>query len=183
MKHSVFTCIFIASFSYFAAASPLMATSSYEQWEKCRDKAASSVKQSEVGMIGVERHIKKICGSAPVKETGTEVGVGVQPQNLVRSQTWKPKFMNITKTKYKDFAKRLDLANPTVLENGWIIGQGQAPHSGGFDEAAFAIEASTGKVYGAMLEGGKRIYGFGFGTSWAEAPTSLQKWAHAHGLR
>lgn len=183
MKHCILVCIFVASASQLVAAPLLMASSSYEQWEKCRDKAASSVKQSEVGMMGVERHIDKKCGAAPVKETGTEAGVGVEPRDLVRSQTWKAKFMKITNSKYNEFVKRFGLANLTVLENGWITGQGQVPHGGGFDEAAFTINVSTGQVYGAMLDRGSKIYGFGFGDSWANAPPLLQKWARERGIR
>lgn len=183
MKHRILVCIFVASVSLLFVVSPLMASSSYEQWEKCRGKAASSVKQSEVGTMGVERHILKKCGSPPVKETGTKEGVDVEPRDLVRSQAWKQKFMEITKSKYKEFVKRFEVSGPTVLENGWIIGAGQAAHSGGFDEAALAIKASTGQVYGAMLEGGTEIYGFGFGPSWTDAPPYLQKWARDNGLR
>ena len=183
MKHHSFVCFFIVPMLPLIVVSSLMASSSYEQWEKCRDKASSSVNQSEVGMMGVERHILKKCGPPPVKETGTEEGVGVLPHDLVRSKAWKPKFMEITKSKYNEFVKRLEVSSPTVLENGWITGDGQAPHSGGFDGAMFAIKASTGQVYGAMLEGGSKIYGFGFGSSWTDAPPSLQKWAHENGLR
>lgn len=183
MKHRTPVCFLLASVLPFFAVSPLMASSPYEQWEKCRDKAYSSVNAIEVGKMGVEQHILKKCGTPPVRETGTQKGVGVPPYDLVRSQAWKQKFMEITKSKYNDFVKRFDVASLTELENGWIIGQGQAVRSGGFDGAAFAINASTGQVYGAMLEGGKKIYGFGFGPSWTDAPPSLQKWARENGLQ
>ena len=51
------------------------------------------------------------------------------------------------------------------------------PHSGGHDEAAFAINIASGEVFCVMLEEGNKITGFGFGTSWEDAPKFLQTWA------
>jgi hypothetical protein len=101
----------------------------------------------------------------------------------VRSKTWKKKFMDVTGDQYAAFLKRLDVASETVLEDGWIVGEGQAPHAGTIDEAAVAIEARTGRVFAAMMVGGSRIYGLGFGESWANAPPPLQRWARERGLK
>jgi hypothetical protein len=151
-----------------------------EAWEKCRDKAEASVDQREVGIAGVEAEIKNQCGGRPVKELGTATGaIGVLPSDVVRSKAWKKKFMGITKGKYKVFSERLSVASETKLEGEWITGEGIAPHSGGSDEAAFAINTKSGQVFGAMLEEGNQIHGFGFGESWDNAPSFLREWAAA----
>ena len=155
---------------------------SYEQWETCRDKAVASVNVLEVGRQGAENAIRRQCGEPPVREAGTEIGVGVRPDDLVRSKTWKKKFTDITKERYAAFVERLAVTSETVLEDGWIVGEGQAPHAGTVDEAALAIEARTGRVFAAMMVGGSRIYGFGFGESWPDAPPPLQRWAQTRGL-
>jgi hypothetical protein len=155
---------------------------SYEQWETCRDKAVASVNVLEVGRQGAENAIRRQCGEPPVREAGTEIGVGVRPDDLVRSTTWKKKFTDITKERYAAFVERLGVTSETVLEDGWIVGEGQAPHAGTIDEAALAIEARTGRVFAGMMVGGSRIYGFGFGESWPDAPPPLQRWAQKRGL-
>jgi ankyrin repeat protein len=156
---------------------------SYEQWETCRDKAVASVNVMEVGRQGAENAIRRQCGEPPAREAGTEIGVGVRPDDLVRSKTWKKKFTDLTKERYTAFVERLGVTSETVLEDGWIVGEGQVPHAGTIDEAALAIEARTGRVFAAMMVGGSRIYGFGFGESWADAPPPLQRWAQKRGLK
>jgi hypothetical protein len=152
-----------------------------KKWEQCRDKAESSVNQQEVGISGVEYEIKSKCGDPPAKEPGSTTGaVGMHPYDLVRSKTWKSKFVAITKGKYKSFVERLKVSSETNLEGDWITGAGQAPHMGGSEEAALAINAKSGEVYGAMLEDGKTLSGFGFGTSWENAPKFIKEWAADH---
>jgi hypothetical protein len=156
---------------------------SYERWENCRDKAAASVNAVEVGLGGLRREVERRCGEPPVPAPGAASGLGVRPTELLRSKAWKQKFADVTKGEHQAFVKRLDVASETVFEDGWIVGQGQAPHAGTIDEAALAIDPRTGRVYAAMMVDGKRILGFGFGESWADAPPSLQRWARARGLR
>lgn len=176
MKIRLWSCVLFA----LVLLAPLMpvnaAPLTEKQWEKCLDKAEASVDQNEVGMAGVEAAVKDQCGDPPVKETGTDKGVGVHPYDLVRSKAWKKKFMALTKDQYQTFIDRLVVGSETTQEGGWVIGEGIAPHLGGSDEAAFAINAATGEVYGAMLEDDK-LTGFGFGTDWAKAPDFLQEWA------
>lgn len=148
-----------------------------EEWEKCKDKAETSVDQIEVGVSGVEAAIIEQCGIRPVDESGSVSGIGVSSYDLIRSKVWKEKFVRITKGKYEDFVNRLGVSDITTLENGWIVGAGLMPHSGGHDEAAFAINIASGEVFGVMLEDSNKIVGFGFGTSWEDAPKFLQTWA------
>ena len=156
---------------------------SYEQWENCRDEAAASVNAVEVGLGGLRREIERRCGEPPAPAAGAASGLGVRPTELVRSKAWKQKFADVTKGEHQAFVKRLEVASETVFEDGWIVGQGQAPHAGTIDEAALAIDPRTGRVYAAMIVDGKRILGFGFGESWPDAPPPLQRWARARGLR
>jgi hypothetical protein len=163
---------------------PVKATArTYEQWEECRTRAAASVNAMEVGRQGMEEAIERQCGSRPVREAGTERGVGVRPDDLVRSKTWRKKFMAITGDQYDALVKRLHVTSETVLEDGWIVGRGNAPHAGTIDEAALAIDARTGRVFAAIMVDGKRLYGFGFGEAWTDAPPSLQRWAQKLGLK
>jgi hypothetical protein len=148
-----------------------------KEWEKCRDKAEASVDFHEQGNAGIESAIQKQCGEPPVNESGTVRGIGIHPYDLVRSKTWKKKFTNITKKEYEIFTHRLSVAGITRLEEEWLVGEGNAPHSGGDSEAAFAINVASGEVFVAMLEDGNKISGFGFGTSWENAPKFLQTWA------
>ncbi len=151
-----------------------------KEWELCRDKAEASVNYQEVGMSGIEYAIKTKCGAPPAKEQGNITGaVGMLPYDLVRSKTWKNKFVAITNGRYKPFVERLSVGSPTVLGGEWVTGEGNAPHSGGSDEAALAINVKSGEVYGVILQGGQ-ISGFGFGSSWDNAPKFIQNWVAAH---
>lgn len=152
-----------------------------KEWNKCRDKAAASVDQRMVGVVGVEVEIQEQCGTPPVNEAGTNSGVGVHPYDLVRSKRWKQKFVRITQGRYQAFVDRLVVAGNTRLEGGWIIGEGMAPHSGGADAAAFAIHAASGEVFAVMIEDSTRLSGFGFGSSWEGAPKALQTWVRERG--
>jgi len=168
-------CVISTSYSY--AEKP----KTVNEWEQCRDEAEADVNQQEVGISGIEYEIKSKCGEPPAKEPNSITGaVGMLPYDLVRSKAWKSKFVAITQGKYQLFAERLSVSNTTTLEGDWIVGAGLAPHMGGSDEAALAINAQTGEVYGAILEDGKTIYGFGFGASWENAPQFIKEWAVNH---
>ena len=150
------------------------------EWELCRDKAESSVSELEVGVSGVEAEINDKCGVRPVKEPSTLTGaVGMHPYDLVRSNAWKSRFIKITEENYQQFVDRLEVASETVLEGEWVVGDGIAPHSGGSEEAAFAINAKTGDVFAAIMEDGNKFSKFGF-NSWKIAPPYLQKWFASH---
>ena len=173
--YALFGCIISTSSAYAAKPKTLKA------WEQCRDKAEASVDQQEVGIAGIEYEIKTQCGEPPAKEPNGITGiVGVSPYDLVRSKAWKSKFVAITQGKYESFVERLSVTGVTTLEDGWVVGDGLAPHMGGSDEAAIAINIETGEVYAATLEDSKSIYGFGFGSSWENAPKFIKEWAADH---
>jgi hypothetical protein len=147
-----------------------------QEWERCRDKAESSVNQLDVGVVGVETEIMMKCGAPPPEEPSLVSGsVGMHPYDLVRSKAWKSKFVRIAKDNYSALVDRLVVASETILEGHWIVGEGQAPHSGGIENAAIAINSETGEVYAAIMESGIRFSRFGF-SSWQSAPPFLQQW-------
>lgn len=169
---ALFVCLLDAAY----AAKPRTA----KEWEQCRDKAEESVNQMEVGIAGVEYEIKKRCGAPPAKEPSSATGaVGMQPSDVVRSKAWRDKFKAITKARYPAFVERLSVASKTQLEGDWIVGEGIAPHSGGVEEAAMAINAKSGEVLGAMLEDGKKTTRFGADGTWQNAPAFLKDWVAA----
>ena len=85
--------------------------------------------------------------------------------------------MSLLQGKYKGFVERLTVSGNTRQEGEWIIGEGLAPHMGGVEEAVFVIHVPTSRVFAAMLEDGKQLTGFGFGSSWDNAPGYLKAWA------
>ena len=153
-----------------------------KEWEKCINKVSKKVDIVQVGNFGVEAAIKYQCGDRPVEESASMVsGIGVSPYDLVRSKTWKNRFISITKDKYDDFINRLEMSSGnTISKDGWIFGEGGKPHFFGSDTAAFAINISSGEVFAAILEDGDKITGFGFDSSWGNAPESLQTWKKNH---
>ncbi|TXI25969.1 MAG: hypothetical protein E6Q61_01295 [Nitrosomonas sp.] len=157
-------------------ATPAFASTSrpLKEWDDCVARAESSVSQQQVGVWGVEATIRERCGSRPVVEPDTKVGE--VPYDLVRSKTWAPKFRLILGDSYDAFVERIVVSSETELEGEWVVASGLMPHNGGDDEAAFAINKRTGAVYAAMLEDGKDLSGFGFGSSWSDAPPFLQRW-------
>jgi len=174
--------ILICTCMGFALAGSAYATKlkTLSEWELCRDKAESSVNQFEVGVSGVEAEINEKCGEPPAKEPSPLTGaVGMHPYDLVRSNAWKSHFTKITQESYQGFVERLTVAGETVLEGEWVVGEGIAPHMGGSDEAAFAINTKTGEVFAAMMEDGKKFTKFGF-NAWENAPPHLQEWFNSH---
>ncbi|MEN9353569.1 MAG: hypothetical protein RL318_894 [Fibrobacterota bacterium] len=151
-------------------------TKTMKQWEKCRDRAESSVNQMEVGIWGVEAEIKSKCGEPPAQEPSALTGaIGMSPYDLVRSKAWKKKFLALTKSNYSAFVDRLVMSSGIEFDGAWIVGKGFAQHCGGSDEAAFAINSNSGEIFAVMLENGNSITKFGF-SSMQSAPPFLQTW-------
>lgn len=146
------------------------------QWEKCRDKAEASVNTREFGNAGVEVAVKEKCGEPPVAEPSKLTGIiGMYPYDVVRSKAFKNAFMQATGSKYEKFVENMNVASPVELQNGWVFGSGIAPHMGGSEEAIFAINLQSGKLYAALLEGDTHLTYFGFKTP-ADAPEPIKAW-------
>jgi hypothetical protein len=149
-------------------------------YDACVARVEASVSQAEVGMAGVTGAIRQRCGTPPAREPSAVTGiVGMHPYDVVRAKAWRPKFERLLKAKYRSFVHSLTVASETELDGPWVTGAGIAPHSGGTDEAAFAINVRTGEVFAAMLEDGRTVTGFGFRGGWTKAPPPLQDWAQA----
>lgn len=147
-----------------------------KEWEACVASVEATVSQQDVG-VGAEAAVKARCGTRPATEPSSGKGlIGIQPYDLVRSSAWRPKFQSLAKGKYQSLVDRLAVSSATESRDGWVVGAGIAPRSGGSDEAAFAINVQTGEVFAALLEDGNQLVGFGFGSSWNSAPPYLQKW-------
>jgi hypothetical protein len=146
------------------------------EWDQCAERAEASVDYDQVGMVGIEDAIITQCGAPPAPEPSQTTGaVGMSPYDLVRTEAWKPKFVAVTQDEYPQFVDRLGVSSPMTLQGEWVVGQGNAVRSGGIDEAALAIGATSGRVYGAMMRDGSEIIGFGF-DDWGSAPPYLQAW-------
>ena len=146
----------------------------FNRWQACVKRAAASVDQLRVGTAGVDAAIAP-CGERPVIEPDSPVGA--VPYDLIRSKTWGPKFKGVMGDRYESLVARLVVSSNSSREGQWAVASGIMPHSGGSEEAAFAINLQTGQVFSATLEEGKTISGFGFGTSWNDAPPFLHSWA------
>lgn len=152
------------------------------EWEQCRDKAEASVNTREFGNAGVEVAVKEKCGEPPVAEPSKLTGIiGMYPYDVVRSKAFKNAFMKATQGKYETFVENMSVASPVELQNGWVFGSGIAPHSGGSEEAIFAINAQNGNLYGALLENGEQVTYFGFNKK-AAAPTPIKSWLDEHNV-
>jgi len=147
-------------------------------WEKCRDSALGVAEQQRLGPAAIDQLIKKHCGDVPVSEPKASGALaGAAPFDVVRSAAWKAKFQSLLGARYAKFARQIEAATgPTQVRDSWAVGSGNAPHLGGVDEAAFAIDLQNGKVYAAMKEDGKHLTGYGFGKSLSAAPPFLQDW-------
>lgn len=66
------------------------------------------------------------------------------PIEIVEDATYRQKFAKLLGPSLGDFTARLQTASPLLHDGSWIIGTGMAPHLGGEEEAAFAINRKAG---------------------------------------
>jgi len=81
----------------------------------------------------------------------------------------------LDKESLKDFKARLQVAGPVEHQGEWLVGEGLAPHSGGSDEAAFAINTNSGAIFGVMMTNGDHFRSFGVDAP-AKLPSPLLAW-------
>ncbi|MCA6218931.1 hypothetical protein KGA65_20500 [Ideonella sp. B7] len=175
--YRLYQASFILALMMAAGASSAAKTKiSPSEYDACAEKAMSSVDQLKDGMWAVEAAVKEQCGSPPVREVVEGRLVGMHPYDIVRSKDWRQKFKNITKSEYAKFVERLTVASEAEQRGVWVVGAGLAPHSGGVDEAAFAINTQSGEVFGVMMEDQSKLSSFGFGASGESAPPYLASW-------
>lgn len=168
---------FILTIMMIAGTSSTAATKmSPSEYKACAEKAESSVDQMKDGIWAVEAAERAQCGAPPVREVVGGRLAGMHPYDIVRSKDWMQKFKNITKSEYSKFVERLTVASEAERRGAWIVGAGLAPHSGGVDEAAFAINVQSGAVFGAMMENQSKLFKFGFSSSEDDVPPYLISW-------
>jgi len=132
------------------------------KWDKCRDKAESSVDIHELGVTGVEMAIEEQCGKPPAIEPSSVAGtVGMHPSDVLRSKMWKDKFIAISKNQYAELVERIDVASKTTREGDWIVGDGCKPHSCSWDNAIIGINTKNNQVFAIMWSDGKTLEKFG----------------------
>ena len=81
---------------------------------------------------------------------------------------------------FKDFSARLQVAGPVKRQGEWLVGSGLAPHSGGSDEAAFAIDVNSGAMFGVMMTDGHVFRSFGVDDP-EKLPAPLLEWYRERG--
>lgn len=81
---------------------------------------------------------------------------------------------------YDHFMANLTVSSGIEEKGGFYFGEGIAPHLGSIEEAAFAIDKSTGKVFIAVLMEGKTIK-WGGVKSDSDLPPPLLTWHKEHG--
>jgi hypothetical protein len=86
----------------------------------------------------------------------------------------------LDKESLKDFKARLQVAGPVEHQGEWLVGEGLAPHSGGSDEAAFAINTNSGAIFGVMMTNGDHFRSFGVDAP-AKLPSPLLAWYRERG--
>jgi hypothetical protein len=177
--------LILIAVGFFNLTNTYAKPSNIEEWEKCVDKENTIAYNKHPELCGAsscsnQREIQLHCGNRPLDESVPMfIGVGVNSYDLVRSNAWRKKFVAITKGRYKEFVERLELTSDTISQGNWIVGEGQMPHFGGDEEAAFAISTISGQVFAVMMESvnseHRVISTFGF-TNFYEAPPFLQQW-------
>ncbi|WP_241120552.1 SHOCT domain-containing protein [Achromobacter xylosoxidans] len=86
--------------------------------------------------------------------------LGEHPNTMLNDPSVKEKFAALfgsDKAEHEHFMNNLSVAGGVKEQDGFYFGEGQADHLGGVEEAAFAINKSTGKVFAIILVEGKTI--------------------------
>lgn len=127
---------------------------------------------AKVGAADAKESSERTTENSLGKFTGL---IGTHPSNVIESAELKAAFVKLLGTSQKDFISRLDVASDTERKGEWMVGSGNAAHAGGTDEAAFAVNLNSGKVFAAMLVSGNNIKTFGADTA-TKLPPPLLAW-------
>lgn len=104
--------------------------------------------------------------------------LGEPPSAMLNDPSVKEKFTTLfggDKAEHEHFLNNLSVASGVKEQDGFYFGEGQADHLGGVEEAAFAINKSTGKVFAIILVEGKTIKWAGV-KSEQDLPPPLLTW-------
>ncbi len=106
---------------------------------------------------------------------GQDLLVGKPAWEVFNTPDTNGMLMILLGTAYKDVKLRLSTSGVMVRDGSWTVGSGNAPHAGGEDEAAIAIDMDHRQVMAAALFGGKQLRLYG-GNDIALFPPKLQEW-------
>ena len=108
--------------------------------------------------------------------TGIASIEGKYPFDVIKMPWFKSKLAALLNDKSRrEFSARLQVASPVERQGDWLVGKGLAPHSGGSEEAAFAINVNSGAVFGMMMTDGDVFTSIGVDDP-AKLPSPLQAW-------
>lgn len=106
--------------------------------------------------------------------------VGKAPESALDDPALKESFKILLGDKLGDFRERLNVSSGITQEGEWLVGEGGISHLFSIEEAAFAINSKTSKIFAIILTEGKDLRWFGT-TEVTNLPAPLQAWYKAHG--
>ncbi len=106
--------------------------------------------------------------------------VGKSPYDVVKSSALTQGFSKLLGGRFDDLTTRVLVASGVEKQGEWLVGEGGRPHMFTIEEAAFAVNVKTGKMYVVLLSNGESIEWFG-AEKMSDMPDYLQKWFVTHG--
>lgn len=108
---------------------------------------------------------------------GTELDnyVGKHPGDAMKSPALNAKLKQLLAADFAHFETNIDVAGDMQQFGNIYFGSGNAAHLGTIEEAAFAVDKSTGKVYAALLREGKQLNIYGENSA-DNLPDPLRQW-------
>lgn len=101
--------------------------------------------------------------------------VGKHPNDAIKSPALNAKLKQLLAADFAHFERNIDVAGDMQQIGNVYFGSGNAAQLGTIEEAAFAVDKSTGKVYAALLREGKRLNIYGENTA-DKLPDPLRQW-------
>lgn len=101
--------------------------------------------------------------------------VGEFPTNILNDPSIKNKFEMLLGSKYEHFIQNLGVGDSLRKDGSYYIGYGIAPHSGGYEEAIFAINEDLSSMFVIILTEGENIQSYKSEDA-GDMPEILQQW-------
>ena len=106
--------------------------------------------------------------------------VGQEPTSVFKEPIVHDKFKALLGNDFDHFETNLSVSSGITEQDGYYFGDGNAPHLGGVEEAAFVISKQTGEVVVIFLVEGKSLKWAGV-QSERDLPAPLLAWYKDHG--
>lgn len=101
--------------------------------------------------------------------------VGKHPSDAMKSPALNAKLKQLLAVDFAHFERNIDVAGDMQQFGNIYFGSGNAAQLGTIEEAAFAVDKSTGKVYAALLREGKQLNIYGENSA-DKLPDPLRQW-------